>query len=45
VLEPTTGDPYNRDPGGIARKAEAMVDGDRAAVPRLPELLEKVDCD
>ena len=25
VLEPTTGEPYNRDPRGIARKAEAMV--------------------
>src|SRR5215471_19954752 len=24
VLEPTTGEPYNRDPRGIARKAEAM---------------------
>jgi len=25
VLEPTTGEPYNRDPRGIAKKAEAMV--------------------
>ncbi len=25
VLEPTTGEPYNRDPRGMARKAEAMV--------------------
>jgi glutamine synthetase len=25
VLEPTTGEPYNRDPRGIARKAEAMI--------------------
>jgi glutamine synthetase len=25
VLEPTTGEPYNRDPRGIARRAEAMV--------------------
>jgi glutamine synthetase len=25
VLEPTTGEPYNRDPRGIARKAEALV--------------------
>src|ERR1700716_4767082 len=25
VLEPTTGEPYNRDPRGIARKAEGMV--------------------
>src|SRR6266576_5199916 len=25
VLEPTTGQPYNRDPRGIAKKAEAMV--------------------
>src|SRR5499427_7347107 len=25
VLEPTTGEPYSRDPRGIARKAEAMV--------------------
>src|ERR687898_804159 len=25
VLEPSTGEPYNRDPRGIARKAEAMV--------------------
>ena len=25
VLEPTTGEPYNRDPRSIARKAEAMV--------------------
>src|SRR6202008_2524507 len=25
VLQPTTGEPYNRDPRGIARKAEAMV--------------------
>src|SRR5947208_2638279 len=24
VLEPTTGEPYNRDPRGIAKKAEAM---------------------
>src|SRR6516165_6371488 len=26
VLEPTTGEPYNRDPRGIARKAEAVVE-------------------
>jgi len=25
VLEPTTGEPYNRDPRGIAKRAEAMV--------------------
>src|SRR6201993_2605409 len=25
VLEPTTGEPYNRDPRGIAKKAEGMV--------------------
>src|SRR5438270_7753086 len=25
VLEPTTGEPYNRDPRGIANKAEGMV--------------------
>ena len=25
VLEPTTGEPYNRDPRGMAKKAEAMV--------------------
>src|SRR3954466_16205108 len=25
ILEPTTGEPYNRDPRGIAKKAEAMV--------------------
>jgi glutamine synthetase len=25
VMEPTTGEPYSRDPRGIARKAEAMV--------------------
>jgi glutamine synthetase len=25
VLEPTTGEPYNRDPRGIARRAEALV--------------------
>jgi glutamine synthetase len=25
VLEPTTGEPYNRDPRGIAKKAEALV--------------------
>src|ERR1700759_2829699 len=25
VLEPTTGEPHNRDPRGIAKKAEAMV--------------------
>src|SRR5438477_1689513 len=25
VLEPTTGEPYNRDPRGIDKKAEAMV--------------------
>ena len=25
MLEPTTGEPYNRDPRGIAKKAEAMV--------------------
>src|SRR3954465_7858177 len=25
VIEPTTGEPYNRDPRGIAKKAEAMV--------------------
>src|SRR5262249_31073403 len=25
VLEPATGDPYNRDPRGIARRAEGMV--------------------
>ena len=25
VLEPTTGEPYSRDPRGIARRAEAMV--------------------
>src|ERR1700761_1866000 len=25
VLEPTTGEPYTRDPRGIAKKAEAMV--------------------
>src|SRR5262249_11251069 len=25
VLEPTTGQPYNRDPRGMAKKAEAMV--------------------
>ena len=25
ILEPSTGEPYNRDPRGIARKAEAMV--------------------
>ncbi len=31
VLEPTTGEPYNRDPRGIAKKAEAhgQVDGPR----------------
>ena len=31
VLEPTTGEPYNRDPRGIAKKAEAhgQVDGRR----------------
>jgi hypothetical protein len=38
VLEPTTGDLYNRDPRGIARKAKARVDGDRASDPPLPEL-------
>jgi hypothetical protein len=38
VLEPTTGDLYNRDPRGIARKAKARVDGDRASDPRPPEL-------
>ncbi len=25
MLEPTTGEPYNRDPRGIAKKAEGMV--------------------
>ena len=25
ILEPTTGEPYNRDPRGIAKKAEAIV--------------------
>ena len=25
ILEPTTGEPYNRDPRGIAKKAEGMV--------------------
>ena len=25
MLEPTTGEPYNRDPRGMAKKAEAMV--------------------
>ncbi|MET0971534.1 MAG: glutamine synthetase beta-grasp domain-containing protein, partial [Tardiphaga sp.] len=25
ILEPSTGEPYNRDPRGIAKKAEAMV--------------------
>src|SRR3954465_6498879 len=25
VIEPTTGEPYNRDPRGIAKKAEGMV--------------------
>src|SRR3569623_880116 len=25
ILEPSTGQPYNRDPRGIAKKAEAMV--------------------
>ena len=24
MLEPATGEPYNRDPRGIAKKAEAM---------------------
>jgi glutamine synthetase len=26
VLEPTTGQPYNRDPRGIAKRAEGMVE-------------------
>src|SRR5712692_10871724 len=34
VLEPTTGEPYNRDPRGMAKKAEAMVKSDRIRSPR-----------
>ena len=33
VLEPTTGEPYNRDPRGIAKKAEGMVKAPASATP------------
>ena len=35
VLEPTTGEPYNRDPRGIAKKAEGIVKAWASATPSI----------
>jgi glutamine synthetase len=47
VLEPTTGEPYSRDPRSIARKAEAMVNsmgvGDTGLMAGLDGIKNKLD--